>query len=274
MIKSSLLFALALLLLAPAPVYSSTSPKINEFLAHPSTGNKEWVEFYNPDNVDLSTYFFDDDTDFASDSGSRIKKSLSSLTSPTGLYPFLEFDDFLNNSGDYLVLFNSSGSIIDQYQYTDDPTTDKSIGRAPDGSGNFYELQTASKGNANSSPAPSPSPSPESNNQSSYGTPANITNIVTATPIPSPSVSSKTKTLTPSPKKSPNTVLGEKNKDQPSPSPSPSPAPSPSPSPKSAISKTKVAGILTGGGLVIIGASVAFFLWYNKNLLTKEDKQS
>ncbi|MDO8503384.1 MAG: hypothetical protein Q7S60_01710 [bacterium] len=58
--------------------FSSTSsafalPQINEFLAHPTTGD-EWVEFYNPDNVDLSDYWLDDDLNFASDSGSSAKK--------------------------------------------------------------------------------------------------------------------------------------------------------------------------------------------------------
>ena len=44
--------------------FAEGSVTINEFLANPNSGNKEWVEFYNPDNVDLSEYFVDDDNSF------------------------------------------------------------------------------------------------------------------------------------------------------------------------------------------------------------------
>src|SRR3989344_3172619 len=78
------------------------NPTINEFLAHPSSGNKEWVEFYNPDNIDLSAYYLDDDLDFANDSGSSTKKSLSSIGSSDTAYQTFDFESFLNNSGDFI----------------------------------------------------------------------------------------------------------------------------------------------------------------------------
>ena len=106
------------------------NPTVNEFFAHPSTGNKEWVEFYNLDNIDLSAYYLDDDLDFVNDSGSSSKKSLSSIdNSSTSPYPTFEFDSFLNNSGDFVVLFDPNGTIIDQYQYIDDPGENVSVGR-------------------------------------------------------------------------------------------------------------------------------------------------
>lgn len=151
---------LAFLLFAK-PVLAS--PFINEFMAHPSSGNTEWVEFYNPDSLDLTSYFIDDDTSFASDSGSSSKKSLATTT--TGIYPSIDLSSMLNNSGDFVVLFDSSGNIIDQYQYTSDPGTDTTIGRSPDG-GSWIILSSASKGSANGG-ASSPSPSP-SNSSSTF----------------------------------------------------------------------------------------------------------
>ena len=142
--------------------YADSELKINEFSAHPSSGNKEWVEFYNPDNINLSNYFIDDDVDFNSDSGSSAKKSLSAFDNSTSPYATLEFGSFFNNSGDYVVLFAPDGIIVDQYQYTDDPQADISIGRSPDGSGDFTILSSQTRGFQNSNPQPSPSSSPSS----------------------------------------------------------------------------------------------------------------
>lgn len=132
---------------------------INEFLAHPSSGNKEWVEFYNPDNVDLSNYYLDDDTDFNSDIGNSDKKNLTGFNNSNPLYPYFEISSFLNNSGDHIVLYSETGQIIDQYEYTHDPGADLSVGRFPDGNGEFQILSSATKGYSNSSP-PTPTQAP------------------------------------------------------------------------------------------------------------------
>lgn len=166
--------------LNPTQVLAS-SIQINEFLAHPSTGNNEWVEFYNPSEENMSSYYLDDDTSFTDDSGSSSKKSLSSINTTNPKYPYLEFSSFLNNDGDRVVLFSSDGTIIDQYQYTSDPSTDKSIGRNPDGS-NWTNLATSSKGNSNGGSTSTPTPTP---------TP-------TTSPTSSPSTSSFTISNTPS----------------------------------------------------------------------------
>lgn len=115
-----------------------------------------------------------------------------------------------------------------------------------------------------------PSPSPSSN----YSTPP--TSIIPPkSPSPSPknSPSPSPKSPSPSPKKSPAAILGEKEENLPSSTPAqtPSPSPSPSPSPQTSLGKTKVAGILTGAGLVIIGASIGFFLWYQRTIKPKEE---
>lgn len=176
---------------------------INEFVAHPSTGNKEWVEFYNPDGISIANYWVDDDTDFLSDSGSSAKKSLSTLIKDNLQHPYIELSSVLNNDGDHVVLFDNNGNILDQYEYTTDPGEDTAIGRTPDGTGQFQVLAEGTRGNNNSGPAPTPTPTPSP------------TPIPTKEPTP-------TKSPTPTPTKSPT--------------PSPTPTKSPSKTPTKSIS--------------------------------------
>lgn len=173
--------------LMPKSVFAATAPTINEFIAHPSN-SVEWVEFYNPDHIDLSTYYIDDDTDFTSDVGSSAKKSLQNINTTNPTYPYIELSSMLNNDGDHVVLFDSSGNVVDQYSYTSDPGVDISIGRFPDGIGTFQLLLSATKGNANSSGLPTATPTP-----TDAPTPTPTPKVPTATPTPRP-------TVTPTPK--------------------------------------------------------------------------
>lgn len=190
---------------------------INEFVAHPSTGNKEWVEFYNPDGISISNYWIDDDTDFVSDSGSSTKKSLSTLINSNPLRPYIELSSMLNNDGDHVVLFDNLGNILDQYEYVSDPGEDTAIGRSPDGTGQIQILAEATKGNNNSGPVPTPTPTPSPAPTPTKEPAPTPTKIPTATPTPtkSPTPSpTKSITKTPTPKNSasasadPTSVLG------------------------------------------------------------------
>lgn len=157
---------------------------INEFVPD---ANPEWVELYNASASAefLKSYYLDDDASFDSDTGSSTKKLLTNLDISNPSNPFVEIASFLNNSGDSVVLFDDSGFLVDQYQYTSNPGDGVSIGRNPDGSGDFTILLSATKGSTNSSPAPSPSPTPQP-------TP-------TKSPTPTP-----TKSPTPTPAKAPS----------------------------------------------------------------------
>lgn len=139
-------------------VFAENKIVINEFMAHPGTGNNEWVEIYNPDGADISNYWIDDDTDFGSDSGSSSKKSLSSINKDNQKYQYIELSSVLNNTGDLVVLFDAGGNIVDQYEYTDDPGQDVVIGRSPDGTGQFQKLSSSTRGQPNSTAAPAPTP--------------------------------------------------------------------------------------------------------------------
>lgn len=157
-----IVFTLLCLFLGVGPVLAS-SALINEVMISPSSGNSEWVELYNPDNLDLSTYWIDDDTSFSEDSGSSSKKSLASIISNNQTYPYIELSSSIfNNSGDFVVLFSSDGTLVDQYEYTSNPGTDVALGRSPDG-GSWSTLASISKGSTNgssSTPTPSPTPAP------------------------------------------------------------------------------------------------------------------
>lgn len=165
---------------------------INEFVVN---GNPEWVEFYNASSSAdfLKNYYLDDDTSFTDDSGTGTKKSLLSLNVSNPTYPFIETSSFFNNPGDWVVLFDQSGNVLDQFQYTSDPGKDISIGRYPDNIGVFSVLGYSTKGDGNTTPS-TPVPTPTSQ-------PANIqTQTPTSTPVKT-STSSPTKTPTPTPVK-------------------------------------------------------------------------
>jgi hypothetical protein len=135
---------------------------INEFVANASPSATEWVEFYNPENSAdyIKTYWLDDDTQFASESG-QAKRLLTNLNTDNVHYPYFEMQNFLNNPGDFVVLFDAAGIIIDQYQYTSDPGAGVSIGRDPDQTGSFKILNTTSKGAPNpGSVTPTQEPTP------------------------------------------------------------------------------------------------------------------
>ncbi len=167
---------------------------INELVPNSSV---EWVELFNAsDSAEyLRQYFIDDDLSFTSDSGSGAKKALVDLNITNVMYPYFETSSFLNNSGDWVVLFDSQGVIVDQYQYDEDPGGDISLGRSPDGTGAFATLSVATKGSQNAAIRPSPTTTPTS-------TPTD-TPQPTSTQTPSPTATSKpTSTRAPSPTRS------------------------------------------------------------------------
>jgi hypothetical protein len=196
-IRNKLIFLFLIIIVSsffPSIAHAENKVVINEFLAHPETGSKEWVEFYNPDKIDLSSFYFDDDNSFTDDTGNSDKKSLNSLIASNSAYPYIELNSFLNNGGDHVVLFDSTGSIIDQYEYAHDPGIDISIGRSPDATGEFQILASATQGQPNSVPQPTPTDVP-----TSTPTPSNTPIPPTPTKTPTPTLTQKTQTPTKTP---------------------------------------------------------------------------
>ncbi|OGD87062.1 hypothetical protein A2870_02805 [Candidatus Curtissbacteria bacterium RIFCSPHIGHO2_01_FULL_41_11] len=114
------------------------------------------------------------------------------------------------------------------------------------------------------SASPTSTPTPTTNDSTNKTS----TKSPTPTPKPAPATTVKsTKSPTLSPKNSPQ-VLAEKNQNSnetATPSASPD-VPSPSPSPASSSSKYKIASLLSGTGLALIGVSFVLYLWYSKRL--------
>jgi hypothetical protein len=125
--------------------------KINEYMVQPSSGNSEWVEFYNPDLIDLTSFYLDDDTDFESDTGSSSIILLTNINTQNMYLPYIEVNSMLNNAEDHVVLFDNNGLIIDQHNYTDSPGENKTIGRLIDGGTQWNVCIYASKGVSNNS---------------------------------------------------------------------------------------------------------------------------
>ncbi len=177
------------------PSEVSAQVVINEFVPDAST---EWVEFHNASSSAeyIKSYWLDDDSDFTNDSGSSSKKQLTNINISNVTFPFFEMSSFLNNGGDYVVLFAPDGTFIDQYVYDSSPGYDVSIGRSPDSTGSFTILETPTKGSANSGPKFTPTPE-------STSTPnPTSTPIPTSSSTPKPTVTAtatKRPTMTPRP---------------------------------------------------------------------------
>lgn len=197
--KIKLLF-LILFLFLTFPQKTNAQVVINEFLPDSPT---EWVEFYNAsDSADyIKGYYIDDDTDFLSDSGSSAKKLLTNLVTSNPNFPYFETTSFLNNSGDYVVLFDSIGTLIDQYQYVSNPGLNLTIGRYPNGSGLYYFLPYSTKADSNPSP-PTSTPTAEPTAQPTNAPTTAPTAVPTVKPTPTKSPSPKP-TASPTPSDEP-----------------------------------------------------------------------
>lgn len=210
---------ISLLLLFPRNICGQVL--INEFVPD---SIQEWIELYNssPSADYIKQYYIDDDIDFVSDSGSSAKKILTNLNTVNPLFPTVDTSSFLNNSGDWVVLFDSAGTLIDKFEYTSNPGKDISIGKFPDSSGQFLVLAYSTKADANAAPpTPVPTPTPTLN-PTSVPTPTKTpTPTTTKSPTPRPILTTKP-TSTPevlgdsTQEASPDSVLGETSSPEPS----------------------------------------------------------
>jgi hypothetical protein len=126
----------------PTPTQDSSNLKISlsEIYPAPNSGEKEWVEVYNPNNqaVDLSSWKFQD--------GAGTKKNLGGSI---GAYSWVFFEyssGWLNNGGDTLHLLDPNSGIIETVTFGE---TAKGIAWAKDASSVWQQTSTPTPGSAN-----------------------------------------------------------------------------------------------------------------------------
>ena len=253
---------LILLLMWTSPVWAAVA--INEFLPAPSSGNKEWVEFYNPDSstIDLSDYFFDDDSDFQSDSGSSGKIAIAGLLAPTSTC-YWDLSTYLNNNGDTPTLFNTAGTTIDSYTYTK-TTTDKSYVRVPDG-GEWQADQAPTKSSANCLDlAPTPTPTPTATPTPTPTSAPTSTPAPTTIPTITPKPTAAAQVLAAKTEVEPDNEVTVAAEIQATATPSATPQPKPE-------GGGKWAWLMIVGGGGLVGAALFPFLrkWYDEGLWRK-----
>ncbi len=278
-----LLIILISQLFSQKTIFADSHVIINEFVSDVASGEKEWVEFYNPGLSDQSLDGWTLEEKTGTDLSGTASYSLDGITVSAGAFMVYEFPTIqskLNNGGDVLTLKNGP-TIIDEIAYGSAPNSEvgapkkgQSAGRKADGSDHWVIFEPPTKQSSNNSgqpvqPAPTPSPSPvQSPSSSSTSAPAKSPSPTPkATPKPSPQATPKSQ-ATSSPIS--QNVLGQKETDTPSSSPEQS---SPSPKIQNSQSRTKVAGIITGFGLILVGLSFAFYLWYKRLLGSPKKEQ-
>ena len=175
---------------------------INEFLANPVDENQEWVEFINtyPNEINLASYYFDDDTDFNNETGSD-KFILSGILVSGGLC-YVQISSYLNNTADSPTIFNVNGLIEDTYSYTK-TTEELTFSRIPDG-GTWQSDQTNTKTSVSClslapTPPPSPTPTPTNSPTTSPTQAPTTSPTKSPTPIPTPVKTASLKPITPKP---------------------------------------------------------------------------
>src|SRR3989344_1914542 len=238
------LVVLVFFLLFHPPVFADITVVINELLPTPSSGN-DWVELYNPsqNDIDVSGWILDDEG-----TSSDMLKIPDNTIIVKQSFKLFYVSNRLNKDGDTIYL-NNGTSELDKYQYISSET-DVSFGRYSDGSISWNTC----------------SPTPESAN-------SNCEVIVDPTPTPTPDPSPSSPA---SAKLSPQVLSAASESSlilASSTSASTSPIPSMEAT-QSALSKTKVAGLLVGSGLALIGLSIGFYFWYHRVLGNPKKEQS
>lgn len=268
------LFALIFFIFFHPSVFADTGIVINEFYALGSGDDPDWVELYNQSesNVNLEDWLIRDETE-----SNQI--SLSGYICAKSFRKF-EFSNRLNNSGDKIRLFDSESATVakDEITYFSSEipahAQGQSTSRNPDGA-SYWVLMTSPTPSDNNSCTPQPTPSPT---LSPTPTPASSTSqssTSTKSPTPTPKPSATpAKSSSPSPSAS-NSVLGSKTEEQLSltSTSEASPTQSAEGEESKGSSKTKIAAMLTGSGVILIGLSIGFFVLYNKTLNKEDNKE-
>lgn len=128
-----------------SPTWVGGYPQVvlNEMMPRPLIGG-DWIEIYNRSNVnvDLNSWSFADST-------STIPVSLNGIIN-SGAFQSFNVSDRLNMSSDTIQLKDAGGYLMDVKSYPPPSTADDiSIGRKPDGVGDWQSCTTSTEGATN-----------------------------------------------------------------------------------------------------------------------------
>lgn len=144
-------------LLFPSDLFAQ-EVKINEIYPSTNENESEWIEFYNPSNIDLTNWKIEERTSKGTINSYSIGPNLVQDTT-YNIYDVYIFEvNKLNDTGDTVTIKNESGEIKDEWTFG---ATDKGTTRAliPDGSNNRSYPAIPTQGEPNILPSPSPCPS-------------------------------------------------------------------------------------------------------------------
>ncbi len=157
------LFFVGVFLFSPQKIKAATDHlMINEIYPAPMSGEKEWVELFNPTDLDIFL------TDYSLKDGSVAAKNLSGTIISGGYFVYEVSSGWLNNSGETISLIHKPSTVtIDQVTYggwNDNqdnqppaPPSEKSLQRIPNGQDtdddqNDFRILSSSKGVENTLP--------------------------------------------------------------------------------------------------------------------------
>lgn len=145
----------ALFFVSSAPVSALV---INEIYPAPETNNDEWVELYNDTDlpIDLSEFVITDET--------GKQASFENQTINAKDFALALSKNVFNNTGDTVVLKKLNGETIEIATYSGSIDSSKSIGRCPDGIGNFITMHLISKKASNTNLCTTTTQKPQQNN--------------------------------------------------------------------------------------------------------------
>lgn len=164
LLVSSVIFIL-FFIFAPKTRAAGDHLVINEIYPAPLSGEKEWVELYNPTGVDTGL------VDYSLKDGGVAAKNLSGIISAGDYFIFEVSSGWLNNSGETLsLIYKPTSAIVDEVAYGnwDDgdltnnavaPSNSESISRIPNGQDtdidtDDFRIVPVTKGKENILPPP------------------------------------------------------------------------------------------------------------------------
>ena len=147
------------LLIIPKTTYADIL--MNEIMANVTSGEQEWIEFYNTSSSAISISGWTIEEKTGTDLIGTKSHTIPDLNIPGNGFKVFEFStSSLNNSGDIITLKDNTGNIKDSYQYSSS-NQNKTFGRQPDGGNWNSSLDPTKEGrNGGSSSTPSPTSTP------------------------------------------------------------------------------------------------------------------